>query len=82
MCPAIKKFDRQNRLLILALNLLDHLIRRLDPLILDSERTRIQAYMDGHAPFPFMCSVRDQHVRKIAVADGSTAVTTPRYIVA
>ena len=40
----------------------------------------MQANTIGHAHFPFMRSVRDQNVHKIAVADGSTwhiAVTTP-----
>ena len=28
--------------------------------------------MGGHPPLPFMCSVRDQTIRKIAVAGGNT----------
>ena len=94
MCPvlppatAIKKFDRQNGRLIvwfIPWSLLDRLIYffwGLDRLISCSKRTRIQANTIGHAHFPFMHSVRDQNVRKIAVADGSTGhivVTTPCY---
>ena len=51
-----------------------------DCLISCNKRMHIQVYTIGHAHLPFMRSVRDQDVHKIAVADRSTghiAVTTP-----
>ena len=69
-----------NRLIYpLKLDRLIYLFWRLDRLISCNKRTHIQAYTIGHAHLPFMRSVRNQNVRKIAVADGSighTAVTT------